>query len=113
LRLALGDSASQRLIAPDMVQAWEPLYTSTIHKSQGSQYDTVSLILPPRTTALLTRELFYTAVTRAKSFLRIVGSPASIRHAVESPALRASGLAAQLNAITGTPRPEEAHRTTL
>ena len=101
LRLALNDGTSTRLIAPDMIQAWEPLYASTIHKSQGSQYDTVSLILPPRTTALLTRELFYTAVTRAKSFLRIIGSPDSIRHAIESPALRASGLAAQLCALSG------------
>ena len=99
LRLALNDGTATRLIAPDMIQAWEPLYASTIHKSQGSQYDTVSLILPARSTALLTRELFYTAVTRAKSFLRIVGSPDSVRHAIESPALRASGLAAKLSAI--------------
>ena len=103
LRLALNDGSAIRMIAPDMIQAWEPLYASTIHKSQGSQYDTVSLILPPRTTALLTRELFYTAVTRAKSFLRIVGSPQSIRHAIESPALRASGLGAKLSAIHGSP----------
>ena len=101
LRLALGDGTSTRLIAPDMIQAWEPLYASTIHKSQGSQYDTVSLILPPRTTALLTRELFYTAVTRAKTYLRVIGSPDSIRHAIESPALRASGLATRLSALGG------------
>jgi len=99
LRLALSDGMATHLIAPDMIQAWEPLYASTIHKSQGSQYDTVSLILPPRNTALLTRELFYTAVTRAKFFLRVIGSPESIRHAIESPALRASGLAAQLSSI--------------
>ena len=102
LRLALDDGTGARLIAPDMIQAWEPLYASTIHKSQGSQYDTVSLVLPGPSTALLTRELFYTAVTRAKSFLRIIGSPDSIRHAIEFPALRASGLAARLSAITGT-----------
>jgi len=100
LRLALGEGAAIRLITPDMIQAWEPLYASTIHKSQGSQYDTVSLILPPPATALLTRELLYTAVTRAKSFLRVIGSPDAIRHAIESPALRASGLAAKLSAIT-------------
>jgi len=99
LRLALSDGTGTRLIAPDMIQAWEPLYASTIHKSQGSQYDTVSLILPPRTTALLTRELLYTAVTRAKTYLRVIGSPDSVRHAIESPALRASGLAARLSTL--------------
>jgi len=110
LRLALNNGDNTLLITPDMIQEWEPLYASTIHKSQGSQYDTVSLIMPGVTTALLTRELFYTAVTRAKSFLRIIGSPEAIRHAIESPALRASGLASKLSAC-GDPR--AASRTTL
>ena len=97
LKLAIDNGSGVRLISPDMVEAWEPLYTSTIHKSQGSQYDRVSLILPGPTTALLTRELFYTAVTRAKTFLRIIGTTAAARHAIASPALRASGLANQLS----------------
>ena len=97
LALALDDPAGPRLIAPDMVPAWEPLYASTIHKAQGSQYDAVSLIVPPPTTALLTRELLYTAVTRAQSYLRVVGTADAIRAAIESPALRASGLAEKLN----------------
>ena len=96
LRLALDDPAGARLIAPDMVESWEPLYASTIHKAQGSQFDAVSLILPPPGTALLTRELFYTAVTRAKSRLRVVGGPEAVRTAIESPALRASGLASRV-----------------
>jgi exodeoxyribonuclease V alpha subunit len=98
-RLALPAGNTVRYLAPDMLQAWEPLYASTIHKAQGSQYDRVSLILPPPGTALLTRELFYTAVTRATSFLRVIGSPAAIRQAVDSPALRASGLASRLAAV--------------
>jgi len=98
--LALDDPAGPRLIAPDLVAAWEPLYASTIHKAQGSQYDAVSLILPPPETALATRELFYTAVTRARTYLRIVGTPAAIAHAVTTPALRASGLAGRLAAIS-------------
>ena len=48
-----------------------PVYAMTVHRSQGSQFDRVSLILPPATSPLLTRELFYTAVTRARSGLRI------------------------------------------
>jgi exodeoxyribonuclease V alpha subunit len=98
-RLALPAGDAVRYLAPDLVQSWEPLYASTIHKAQGSQYDRVSLILPPTGTVLLTRELFYTAVTRAKSFLRVIGSPAAIRQAVASPALRASGLASRLAAV--------------
>ena len=97
LKLAIDNGSGVRLISPDMVEAWEPLYASTIHKAQGSQYDRVSLLLPGPTTALLTRELFYTAVTRAKTFLRIIGTPAAARHAIASPALRASGLANQLS----------------
>ncbi|MCL2481894.1 MAG: exodeoxyribonuclease V subunit alpha [Propionibacteriaceae bacterium] len=96
LLLAVDDGTGTRLISPGMIQSWEPLYASTIHKAQGSQYETVSLILPVASTALLTRELFYTAVTRATTRLRVIGSREAVISAVESPALRASGLAAQL-----------------
>jgi exodeoxyribonuclease V alpha subunit len=95
LRLALsGDD--QRLIVPDMIDSWEPLHASTIHKAQGSQFDAVTLLLPPTGTALLTRELFYTAVTRATSTLRIIGTAPQIDHAIRSRALRASGLTSRL-----------------
>ena len=104
LKLAIDSGSEVRLISPDMVESWEPLYASTIHKAQGSQYDRVSLILPGPATALLTRELFYTAVTRAKEFLRVIGSPAAVRHAIASPALRASGLASQLSVSRATGR---------
>ncbi|MCL2735585.1 MAG: exodeoxyribonuclease V subunit alpha [Propionibacteriaceae bacterium] len=96
LWLALNDGSGARLVAPDMITSWEPLYASTIHKAQGSQYDAVSLILPSTTAALLSRELFYTAVTRATSFLRVIGSADAVRQAIRSPALRASGLASRL-----------------
>jgi exodeoxyribonuclease V alpha subunit len=52
----------------------------------------VTVLLPPEDSRLLTRELFYTAVTRARSKVRVVGSEASVRAAVERRALRASGL---------------------
>jgi exodeoxyribonuclease V alpha subunit len=70
----------------------ETMFATTIHKSQGSQADEVTVLLPPEDSRLLTRELFYTAVTRAKSKVRVVGSEASVRAAVERRALRASGL---------------------
>ena len=45
----------------------------TIHKSQGSQFGTVVVVLPEPTSAILTRELLYTAVTRAQEHLIVVG----------------------------------------
>nr|WP_203842104.1 ATP-dependent RecD-like DNA helicase [Actinoplanes humidus] len=64
----------------------------TVHRSQGSQFNRVSILLPPATSPLLTRELFYTAATRATTSLRIVGSEDAVRAAVTRPIARASGL---------------------
>lgn len=74
----------------------ETMHAMTIHKSQGSQADEVTVLLPPQDSRLLTRELFYTAVTRAKSRVRVVGPEASVRAAIEQRAVRASGLAHRL-----------------
>jgi exodeoxyribonuclease V alpha subunit len=68
----------------------------TIHKSQGSQADEVTVLLPPEESRLLTRELFYTAVTRAKTRVRVVGSEAEIRAAIARQAVRATGLRKRL-----------------
>ena len=68
----------------------------TIHKSQGSQARDVTVLLPPKESRLLTRELFYTAVTRAKEKIRVVGQESSVRAAVQRRAIRASGLGRRL-----------------
>ncbi|MGE2724368.1 exodeoxyribonuclease V subunit alpha [Mycolicibacterium pulveris] len=75
----------------------ETMHAMTIHKSQGSQADEVTVLLPPEDSRLLTRELFYTAVTRAKTRVRVVGPEASVRAAIERRAVRASGLARRLS----------------
>ena len=83
----------------------ETMHAMTIHKSQGSQAEEVTVLMPPEDSRLLTRELFYTAVTRAKTRVRVVGSEAEVRDAVARRALRASGLRQRLQAPTGqTPR---------
>ena len=64
----------------------------TVHRSQGSQYRAVTVLLPPPASPLLTRELLYTAVTRAVDRVRVVGSEESVRAAVGRHAVRASGL---------------------
>jgi len=76
----------------------ETMHAMTVHKSQGSQADEVTVLLPQQDSRLLTRELFYTAVTRAKERVRVVGSEAALRAAIERRAVRASGLAQRLRA---------------
>ena len=75
----------------------------TIHKSQGSQADVVTVLLPDEDSRLLSRELFYTAVTRARSQVRVVGPEAAIRAAIGRRAQRASGLAVRLAAADRPP----------
>ncbi|CAM3314936.1 exodeoxyribonuclease V subunit alpha [Mycobacterium intermedium] len=74
----------------------ETMHAMTIHKSQGSQADEVTVLMPPTDSRLLTRELFYTAVTRAKNRVRVVGREAEVRGAIERRALRATGLRMRL-----------------
>ena len=93
---ACGDADNPRLITPSLVGDTEPLYASTVHKAQGSEYDTVTLIVPHEDQALLTRRLFYTAVTRAKEKLRIVGTEAAIRRAILQPDTRSTGLVSRM-----------------
>ena len=83
-------------VRPTRLAAVDSLYAMTIHKAQGSQFDQVVVVLPEPTSPILTRELLYTGVTRARSQLTVVGSEASIRAAVERPVARASGLAEAL-----------------
>jgi len=94
-----GATGTQRF-SPSRIADVETMYALTIHKSQGSQADEVTVILPPADSRLLTRELFYTAVTRAKNKVRIVGSADEVRAAVQRQALRASGLRDRLRAST-------------
>jgi exodeoxyribonuclease V alpha subunit len=68
----------------------------TVHKSQGSEFDRVTLVLPPAGSRLLTRELVYTAVTRARSAVCLVGAEAALADAIRTPVARASGLGRRL-----------------
>jgi len=83
----------------------ETMHAMTIHKSQGSQAKEVTVLMPPEDSRLLTRELFYTAVTRAKEKIRVVGAAAAVRGAVERRAVRASGLGRRLRDGPVTAKP--------
>ncbi|HEX6921892.1 MAG TPA: exodeoxyribonuclease V subunit alpha, partial [Actinomycetes bacterium] len=76
------------------------LHAMTVHRSQGSQFDRVTVMLPPAGSPLGTRETLYTAVTRAKAHVRVVGSPAAFVEAVGRPAARATGLRERLSVPT-------------
>jgi exodeoxyribonuclease V alpha subunit len=82
--------------SPTRLGALETVYAMTIHKSQGSQYDTAAVLLPGPASRLLTRELLYTAATRARRVLILAGTEEAIRAAVARPAARASGLRQRL-----------------
>jgi exodeoxyribonuclease V alpha subunit len=74
---------------PEAVTAW----AMTVHKSQGSEFDTVVVMLPEKDVRVLSRELLYTAVTRAKLRVVVVGPDEMVRAAVGRTARRGSGLA--------------------
>jgi exodeoxyribonuclease V alpha subunit len=82
--------------SPLRLGAVDTVYAMTIHKSQGSQFDTAAVLLPAPTSRILTRELLYTGVTRARRQLILVGTEAAVRQAVERPVARASGLRERL-----------------
>jgi exodeoxyribonuclease V alpha subunit len=78
--------------SPGRLEAVETVFAMTVHKSQGSQFGTAAVLLPEPGSRLLTRELLYTAVTRAEEELVLVGTEEAIRAAVARPIARASGL---------------------
>jgi exodeoxyribonuclease V alpha subunit len=79
-------------LSPTRLAAIDTVYAMTVHKSQGSQFDRAAVVLPDPLSPLLTRELLYTAVTRAREGLLLVGTEAAVRAAVARPVARASGL---------------------
>jgi exodeoxyribonuclease V alpha subunit len=89
---AFGDPDAPHLVRPHRLPPVETVHAMTVHRAQGSQFVRVSVLLPPADSPLLTRELLYTALTRARDHVRIVGSEQAVRAAVGRPVRRASGL---------------------
>lgn len=92
LRAALHRGSTPYLVHPTRFSAVVSVFAMTIHRSQGSQYGTVSVVLPEPESTLLTRELLYTAITRARGKVRVIGTEAAIRSGIARRVLRASGL---------------------
>lgn len=70
----------------------ETVYAMTVHKSQGSEFDRVLIILPDRDSPVLTRELLYTGITRAREFVEIWGIEQVLKQSVSRRTERTSGL---------------------
>lgn len=79
-------------LAPSRLPDVQTLHAMTVHKSQGSQAAQVTVLLPPPESPLLTRELLYTAITRAQHRVTVVGTEETVRAAVARRVQRASGL---------------------
>ncbi|MGZ8067728.1 exodeoxyribonuclease V subunit alpha [Aeromonas salmonicida] len=87
---------SLRALLPSRLPPHETVYAMTIHKSQGSEFAHTVLVLPDSPSPLLTRELVYTGITRAKARLDLYGDRALLAQAVRKKTERYSGLAQRL-----------------
>jgi exodeoxyribonuclease V alpha subunit len=87
-----GTDGKLRKFHPLRLPEHETTYAVTVHKSQGSEFGEVLLILPDRDSPVLTRELVYTAITRARDRVEIWGNPDVFRNAVARRTVRTSGL---------------------
>jgi exodeoxyribonuclease V alpha subunit len=83
--------------APSRLADVQTVHAMTVHRSQGSQFERVTVVLPPADSPLATREMLYTALTRAEQHVRLVGSETELRACIERPAARASGLRRRLS----------------
>lgn len=96
-----------RSLSPSRLADVETVFALSIHKSQGSEYEHVMVVLPEASSPLLSRELLYTAITRARSQLTIVGGEEELAAAIRRPLSRTSGLAQRLSGGHQGPAPAE------
>ena len=98
-----GEDGGPRLVSPARLPPHESFFALTVHRAQGSEYDEVAIVLGPADSRVATRELLYTAVTRARRRVVVHGSEESVAAAVERVTERLSGLH---DALTATAPPE-------
>lgn len=103
--LFLGPDGAERWLSPLRLGAAETVFAMSVHKSQGSEFDAVLVVLPEEPSPIVTRELLYTAVSRARRTVWIRASREAIRAALEARVERASGLRDAIwGSAPGTPR---------
>ena len=87
-----GPGGAPRRLPCSLIPSLQPLQAMTIHKAQGSQFKDVTVVLPPPDSPLLSRELLYTAITRAREHLTVVGTRESVERAIDRANDRRSGI---------------------
>ena len=93
LRVYFADGAQLRSVGVGRLAHVETAFAMTVHKSQGSEFEHTVLVLPPQAGAVLTRELLYTGITRARqAFTLVAAQPGLLATAVQQRTQRASGL---------------------
>lgn len=93
---------SVRKVSTSRLPEHETAFAMTVHKAQGSECDRILFLMPPKESQILTRELFYTAVTRAKRYVEIWGTIDAASEAVSRRTRRASGLYERLTDRRGS-----------
>lgn len=88
----IAPDGGERRLSPSRLPPHETVFAMSVHKSQGSEFDAVAVLLPPEPSPVVSRELLYTAVTRARRCATIIGPRAVVDHAVTHAIARASGL---------------------
>lgn len=91
-----GVDRSFKIVRFAEMPPFEQVFAMTVHKSQGSGFDHVMILLPPKDVPILTRELIYTAVTRAKKTVRLYASEEILEKTLKTATVRYSGLADQM-----------------
>ncbi|KWE83251.1 AAA family ATPase [Burkholderia territorii] len=95
-----------RAVSPAALPPHETAFALTVHKSQGSEFDEAALVLPASFGRVLTRELVYTAVTRARTRVQVIGPRRVLAQAVATRTQRDSGLAARVDEALARRRKE-------
>jgi len=96
LKVFFQGDADLRAFAPSRLPEHETVYAMTIHKSQGSEFGDVLMILPDEPSPVMSRELVYTGITRAMKRVEIWGDESVFSNAVEHRLTRASALQERL-----------------
>jgi exodeoxyribonuclease V alpha subunit len=96
-----GAGSDARVLASGQMPAHRDAWAMTVHKAQGSEFDEVIIVLPDERHPLAMREWLYTAVSRARAAVRLVGSRQALEQAVGRAGTRRTALAARLASNAG------------
>ncbi len=91
-----ADDGRWRAVPPARLPAHETAWAMTVHKAQGSEFDAVLLLLPAQRSRVLSRELLYTGITRARHQVTLAGGADVLAAAVQASSQRHAGLQARL-----------------